>query len=95
MINCKIESNQGLNYIDHLEIKNSSLIHTDLAFEYVSDMDVQIDSIKNPISGKIEVPEVDTLIMDSSKIDLEKTEIICPKVHEKLMHSDNNQKPKD
>lgn len=99
LINCKIESNQGLNYIDHLEIKNSSLIHTDLAFEYVSDMDVQlnckIDSIKNPISGKIEVPEVDTLIRDSSKIDPEKTEIICPKVHEKLMHSDNNQKPKD
>ena len=84
MINCKIESNQGLNYIDHLEIKNSLLIHTDLAFEYVSDMDVQlnckIDSIKNPISGKIEVPEVDTLIMDSSKIDPEKKEIICPPI---------------
>lgn len=29
-INCKIKSDQGLNYIDQLEMKNSSLIHTDL-----------------------------------------------------------------
>ena len=38
LINCKIESDQGLNYIDQLEIKNGSLIHTDLAFEYVSNL---------------------------------------------------------
>lgn len=37
-INCKIESDQGLNYIDQLEMKNSSLIHIDLVFEYVSNM---------------------------------------------------------
>ena len=98
-INCKIESDQGLNHIDHLEIKNSSLIHTDLAFEYVSDMDVEvtskIDSVKNPVSGKIVAPEIGILIMDSNKIDPEKTKINCPKIISKVKHSDNNQKPKD
>lgn len=78
-INCKIESDQGLNYIDHLTIKNSSLIHTDLAFEYVSNMDVElnatIDSIKNPISGKISVPEIRTLIIDSNKVTLQKQKL--------------------
>ena len=98
-INCKIESDQGLNYIDHIEIKNSSLIHTDLAFEYVSDMDVEvtskIDSVKNSVSGKIVAPEIGILIMDSNKIDPEKTKINCPKIISKVKHSDNNQKPKD
>lgn len=98
-INCKIESNQGLNYIDYLTIKNSSLIHTDLAFEYVSNMDVElnatIDSIKNPISGKISVPEIRTLIIDSNKVDPAKTEIVCSNIIKKVDHSDTNQQPKD
>lgn len=66
LINCTIESDQGLNYIDQLEIKNSDLIHTDLAFEYVSNLDVEvnsaIDSVKNPISGKISAPDTKGLI---------------------------------
>ncbi len=98
-INCKIESDQGLNYIDYLTIKNSSLIHTDLAFEYVSNMDVElnatIDSIKNPISGKISVPEIRTLIIDSNKVDPAKTEIVCSNIIQKVDHSDTNQQPKD
>lgn len=98
-INCKIESDQGLNYIDHLEIKNSKLIHTDLCFEYVSNMDVQltgrIESIKNPISGKISVPAIDTLIMDKNKIDPAKTKIDCPLIGQKIDHSDQNQSPKE
>lgn len=98
-INCKIESDQGLNYIDHLTIKNSSLIHTDLAFEYVSNMDVElnatIDSIKNPISGKISVPEIRTLIIDSNKVDPAKTEIVCSNIIQKVDHSYTNQQPKD
>ena len=99
LINCKIESDQGLNYIDHLEIKNGSLIHTDLAFEYVSNLDVElntkIDSIKNPISGKITVPEIGTLIIDPDKVDPSKTELDCSKIGTKIVHSDTNQTPKD
>lgn len=98
-INCKIESDQGLNYIDYLTIKNSSLIHTDLAFEYVSNMDVElnatIDSIKNPISGKISVPEIRTLIINSNKVDHAKTEIVCSNIIQKVDHSDTHQQPKD
>ena len=98
-INCKIESEQGLNYIDHLEIKNTSLIHSDLVFEYVSNLDVEItskiDSVKNPISGKLSAPEIDTLILDGDKINPEKTEIICAKIGNVLRHSDQNQEPKD
>lgn len=99
LINCKIESDQGLNYIDQLEIKNGSLIHTDLAFEYVSNLDVElntkIDSIKNPISGKITVPEIGTLIIDPDKVDPSKTELDCSKIGTKIVHSDTNQTPKD
>lgn len=99
LINCRIESDQGLNYIDHLEIKNSSLIHTDLAFEYVSNLDVdlnsRIDSIKNPVSGKIVAPEIDTLIIDPNKVDPTRTETKYPKINVKIDHSDTNQTPKD
>lgn len=88
-----------MNYIDQLEIKNGSLIHTDLAFEYVSNLDVElntkIDSIKNPISGKITVPEIGTLIIDPDKVDPSKTELDCPKIGTKIVHSDTNQTPKD
>ncbi|EEJ72354.1 DUF3737 family protein [Lactobacillus ultunensis] len=98
-INCKIESDQGLNYIDQLEIKNSALIHTDLAFEKVSNMDVEltskIDSVKNPISGKLRTPEIGTLIIDLNKIDPTKTTIDCPKIDKKVDQSDMNQEPKD
>lgn len=98
-INCKIESDQGLNYIDHLEMKNTSLIHTDLAFEYVSNVDAEIttmiDSVKNPISGKISAPEIGKLIMDADKVDPSKTEIVCDKIDVKESHSDQNQTPKD
>lgn len=98
-INCKIESDQGLNYIDQLEIKNSDLIHTDLAFEYVSHMDVQfntfIQSIKNPISGKLKAPEIGTLIMDKDKVDPTQTKINCPKIDHRVEESDQNQEPKE
>ncbi|QGV04410.1 DUF3737 family protein [Lactobacillus acetotolerans] len=98
-VNCVIESDQGLNYIDHLEIKNSTLLHTDLAFEYVSNINAEInskvDSVKNPISGNISAPEIGNLIMDPNKIDPSKTKIDCPKIDAKTNKSDQNQIPKD
>lgn len=98
-INCKIESDQGLNYMDHVELKNTSLVHTDLAFEYVSNVDAEItsriESVKNPISGKIKAPAIGELIMDPDKVDPSKTEIICDKIEKKTNKSDQNQIPKD
>lgn len=98
-INCQIESDQGLNYIDHLTIKNSALIHTDLAFEYVSHLDAEVNStiqsVKNPISGRLQAPEIETLIMDAQKIDPRATTIACPRIDRRLTHSDQNQEAKE
>lgn len=98
-INCKIESEQGLNYIDDLVLNNCKLNHTDLAFEYVSNIDAQliapIESIKNPISGKIKVSEIGKLIMDPTKINPKMTEIICKDIREEIDKSDINQSPKE
>ncbi|MDA7027629.1 DUF3737 family protein [Bacillus sp. CLL-7-23] len=75
-INCTIESNQGMCYMDHLVIENGKIINTDLAFEY-STVDVKattvIDSIKNPISGKIKAKDIRELIFDDKEIISAKT----------------------
>lgn len=80
LINCTIESNQGLCYIENLTMKNCRLLHTDLAFEYCSDIDAEITSdilsVKNPISGRIQAHGIESLILDTSKIDPSKTQII-------------------
>ena len=82
-INCTIESNQGLCYIENLKLVNCSLVNTDLALE-LSTVDCEIvshvDSIKNPISGRIHVKSVGELILDAEMIDPEKTEIIIDEV---------------
>lgn len=70
-INCSIESNQGMCYMDHLMIENGKIINTDLAFEY-STVDVTattiIDSVKNPISGSIKAKDIGELILDDEEI---------------------------
>jgi len=84
LVNCTIESNQGLNYIEDLELINCRLIHTDLAFEFVSDVkadiDSHIDSVKNPISGSITCRSIGELIMDPDLIDPNKTVIIAERI---------------
>jgi hypothetical protein len=86
-INCTIESNQGMCYMDHLVIENGKIINTDLAFEY-STVDVDattvIDSVKNPISGSIKAKTIGKLIVDDENIiptntryELEKVGEVC------------------
>ncbi len=83
-VNCTIESNQGFCYIDGLKLENCTLLNTDLAFEYCSNIDADIHgrvlSIKNPISGRIKADEIELLQLDETKIDPSKTEIICDKI---------------
>lgn len=83
-INCTLESNQGLCYIENLTMKNCTLENTDLAFEYVDNVDAELKgkiiSVKNPLSGKIVAEEIGELILDDTKIDPEKTHIICDKI---------------
>ena len=79
LVNCTIESLQGLCYIDNLVMKNCKLINTTLAFEYSSvDADItgEVDSVMNPSSGRISAEAIKELIMEKDKIDPEKTQII-------------------
>ncbi len=69
-INCTIESNQGLCYIDGLTLVNCKLINTDLCFEYCKDVDAtvigSVISVKNPTSGKIKADSIGEIILDEN-----------------------------
>ncbi len=83
LINCTIESLQGMCYIDKLIMKDCKLFNTTLSFEY-SDVDAditsKIDSVFNPSSGRIKAPAIGELIIEKDKIDPSKTEMICDSV---------------
>ena len=81
-INCTIESNQGMCYMDGVKLVNCKLLNTDLAFEFSTvDADVisEIDSVKNPISAKIRAKAIREIILEPTQINPEKTEIITEK----------------
>lgn len=84
-INCKIESLQGLCYIDNLVMKNCELLNTTLAFEY-STVDAQINgkiqSVLNPTSGTIQADHIGELIIEKDLVDESKTKIICNDIKE-------------
>lgn len=80
LINCTVESLQGMCYIDNLVMKNCKLINTTLAFEYSSvdvEIDGSVDSVINPTSGTITAGSIKELILEKDKIDPDKTKIIC------------------
>ena len=80
LVNCTVESLQGMCYIENLVMKNCRLLNTTLAFEY-STVDVQIqgkiESVMNPAGGMIQADEIGELILDKEKIDPARTKIIC------------------
>ena len=81
--NCIIESLQGFCYIDELTLENCNLINTNLAFEYstvYADVNTIIDSIKNPVAGRITAKDIKEIIFDDpERSDPQKTEIIIKK----------------
>lgn len=80
LINCTVESLQGMCYIDNLVMKNCRLLNTTLAFEYSTvDADVEggIDSVMNPSGGVIRADSIGELILEKDKIDPDMTRIIC------------------
>ena len=86
LINCTIESLQGMCYIDHLVMKNCKLINTTLAFEYSTvdaQIDSKIDSVLNPSGGVIRADYIENLIIESDKVDPGKTTIICKNAEQK------------
>ncbi len=76
LVNCTIESLQGMCYMDNVVMKNCKLLNTNLAFEY-STVDAEInsgiDSVKNPISGKIKAERIGELIYDNEEMKSEDT----------------------
>ena len=91
LVNCTIESLQGLCYIEGLVLENCKLIHTDLAFEY-SDLRAQvttgIDSVLNPRSGSISAPAIGDLIVEENRVDPAAVVIDCPQIGRRLAHPD-------
>ncbi len=86
LVNCTIESLQGMCYIDHLVMKNCKLINTTLAFEYSTvdaQIDSKIDSVLNPSGGVIRADYIENLIIESDKVDPGKTTIICKNAEQK------------
>lgn len=80
LVNCTIESLQGMCYIQNLVMKNCKLINTTLAFEY-SSVDAEIigdvGSVINPSSGVITADSIGELIIESDRVDPQKTRIVC------------------
>ena len=89
LVNCTIESLQGMCYIDNLVMKNCKLINTTLAFEY-SSVDAQIssgiESVFNPTYGTISCERIGELIVEKDKVDPSKTKIICNKIEKESEH---------
>lgn len=83
LINCTVESLQGMCYIEHLVMKNCRLLNTTQAFEY-SNVDVEImgrvESIFNPLGGTIRAEEIGEQILDETKINPDQTTIITGEV---------------
>ena len=80
LIDCTIESLQGMCYIENLVMKNCKLINTNLAFEYASvdaEITSEIDSVFNPNEGIIRAPRIGELIIEKDKVDPGKTKIVC------------------
>lgn len=83
LVNCTIESLQGMCYIKDLVMENCKLVNTTLAFEY-SDVDAtvtsDIDSVFNPASGVIRADGIRELILEEDKIDPKNTRIECARI---------------
>ena len=86
LINCTIESLQGMCYIDELVMKNCKLINTTLAFEYANvdaEVNSRIESVFNPASGTIKAREIGELIVEKDKCDPAKFNIICDNIEKR------------
>jgi hypothetical protein len=77
-INCTVESDQGLCYMDGVKLVGCKLINTVLAFEYSNveaEITSSVDSIKNPSGGYITAESIGEIIMEPTRVDTAKTKI--------------------
>ena len=78
LVNCVVESEQGMCYMDNLVMENCTLLNSDLVFEYATvDADIRssIVSVKNPTSGHIRAQQIGEIIFDDPAIDPSATRI--------------------
>ena len=78
-VNCTIESNQGMCYMDNVTLRDCKLVNTDLCFEYCTvdaEISSRVDSVKNPISGRIVADSIGEIIHEADRVDVSATEII-------------------
>ena len=78
LINCRIVGTQPFCYCKNLVLENCTMENCDLAFERSTvnaTVSGKIDSVKNPLSGKIVADEIGEIIMEESVVDKSKTEI--------------------
>ena len=72
LINCTVESLQGLCYIDGLKMRNCRLVNTTLAFEYTrGDVQVtsRVESVLNPSEGTFSFEGIGELIIEKDRVD--------------------------
>lgn len=80
LVNCVVESHQGMCYIENLSMKNCTLPNTDLSFEYSTgsaEINGHIDSIKNPSAMMISADSIGEIILEKDKVDTSRSRIIC------------------
>ncbi len=80
LVNCKIIGTQPFCYCKNLVLENCTMESCDLAFERSSvnaTVKGKIDSVKNPLEGKIVADTIGELILEENIIDKSKTEIVC------------------
>ena len=83
LIDCTVESLQGMCYVDNLVMKNCRLINTNLAFEYsVVDADLKgsVDSVFNPKRGVIRADHIEHLVIQDGAVDPGDTRIISDSI---------------
>ena len=80
LINCRIIGTQPFCYCKNLVLKNCIMEDCDLAFErsgVFAEVNGKIDSVKNPLKGKITADEIGELILEDDFCDKTKTTIVC------------------
>jgi hypothetical protein len=79
LINCRIIGTQPFCYCKNLVLKNCTMENCDLAFErstIEADVNGTIDSIKNPLEGKITADNIGQIIQEEEICDKSKTQIM-------------------
>ena len=84
LIDCTIQSLQGLCYMKNVKLINCKLINTTLAFEYSSvdaELVGRVESVKNPLpDSRIAADEIKEIILEGEYTDPDRVEIVTKKI---------------